>query len=210
MLYLRAFGGLSLENGGHPLIGVVGQRGHLAMLAVRARGGPDLTIGTTALKLYAEVIGSDGPISIVPRSRNSPPRRTDAESIEPPLQMRVPVGARAMGLHPRGRSRRGGADGTGIPAIGPTPRGDGEDNVPVRHGRKERGVQPLCPDLQPLCVTDRADVAPHVYVFVHAVYVLRRMERPSTSPHRVPRRMDAESQLGASSPPTQTCAGRYS
>ena len=53
-------------------------------------------------------------------------------------------------------------------------------------------------------------VAPHVYVFVYAVYVLRRMERPSTSPHRVPRRMDAESQLGASSPPTQTCAGRFS
>ena len=36
MLYLRAFGGLSLENGGRPLIGVVGQRGRLAMLAVRA------------------------------------------------------------------------------------------------------------------------------------------------------------------------------
>ena len=45
MLYLRAFGGLSLENGGRPLSGVVGQRGHLAMLAmlamlaVRARAG---------------------------------------------------------------------------------------------------------------------------------------------------------------------------
>ncbi len=98
MLYLRAFGGLSLENGGRPLVGAATQRGRLAMLAVLASAGdrgisrdlilalfwpekdtesargalrqglyklrhdvgePELTIGTTELKLNIEVIGSD-------------------------------------------------------------------------------------------------------------------------------------------------------
>lgn len=36
MLYLRAFGGLSLENGGRPIVGAAAQRARLAMLAVLA------------------------------------------------------------------------------------------------------------------------------------------------------------------------------
>ena len=97
-LYLRALGGLSLENGGGPRVGATGQRGRLAMLAVLASAGNrgisrdvllalfwpekdtktgrgalrqglyklrqdagerDLIIGTTELKLNAQVIGSD-------------------------------------------------------------------------------------------------------------------------------------------------------
>ena len=34
MLHLRTFGGLSLENGGRPIIGAAGQRRRLALLAV--------------------------------------------------------------------------------------------------------------------------------------------------------------------------------
>ena len=97
-LYLRAFGGLSLDNGGRPLVGAASQRGRLAILAVIASAGergisrdlllalfwpekdtesargalrqglyklrqdagePELTIGTTELKLNVEVIRSD-------------------------------------------------------------------------------------------------------------------------------------------------------
>ena len=39
MLYLRTFGGLSLENGGRPIVGAAGQRGRLAILAVLASAG---------------------------------------------------------------------------------------------------------------------------------------------------------------------------
>lgn len=39
MLYLRAFGGLSLENGGRPIVGAAAQRARLAMLAVLAAAG---------------------------------------------------------------------------------------------------------------------------------------------------------------------------
>src|ERR1044071_10073860 len=39
MLLLRTFGGLSLENGGRPIIGAAGQRRRLAVLAVLAAAG---------------------------------------------------------------------------------------------------------------------------------------------------------------------------
>jgi len=39
MLYLRAFGGLALENGGRPIVGAAGQRSRLAILAVLATAG---------------------------------------------------------------------------------------------------------------------------------------------------------------------------
>jgi len=39
------------------------------------------------------------------------------------------------------------------------PRGDGAHHMPVRHGREERGVQPLRPDRQAFGVAARADVA---------------------------------------------------
>ncbi|MEO5589273.1 MAG: BTAD domain-containing putative transcriptional regulator [Gemmatimonadaceae bacterium] len=39
MLFLRVFGGLSLENGGRPIVGAAGQRGRLAILAALATAG---------------------------------------------------------------------------------------------------------------------------------------------------------------------------
>lgn len=39
MLYLRAFGGLSLENGGRPVVGAAAQRARLAILALLATAG---------------------------------------------------------------------------------------------------------------------------------------------------------------------------
>src|SRR5438477_3678017 len=39
MLYLRAFGGLCLENGGRPIVGAATQRARLAMLALLATAG---------------------------------------------------------------------------------------------------------------------------------------------------------------------------
>jgi len=43
--------------------------------------------------------------------------------------------------------------------VGAQTLGDGEHHLPVRHGREERGVQPLRPDRVALRVTARAEVA---------------------------------------------------
>lgn len=98
MLYLRAFGGLTLENSNGPIVGSAAQRGRLAILVVLATGGdratsrdrllalfwpdkdpesahgalrqalytlrrdtgePEMTVGTTELKLNPAVIQSD-------------------------------------------------------------------------------------------------------------------------------------------------------
>src|SRR6185295_2682384 len=39
MLYLRTLGGLSLENGGRPIVGAPGQRSRIAILAVLSTAG---------------------------------------------------------------------------------------------------------------------------------------------------------------------------
>ena len=45
-LYLPVLGGLSLENGGRPLVGAAGHRGRLAMLAVLASAGTEAVAAT--------------------------------------------------------------------------------------------------------------------------------------------------------------------
>jgi hypothetical protein len=46
-----------------------------------------------------------------------------------------------------------------VQTVGAEPLGDGEHHLAVRHGREERGLQPLRPDRQPLGVTARTEVA---------------------------------------------------
>jgi hypothetical protein len=70
-----------------------------------------------------------------------------------------------------GQRANGGRDGAGsdagdlaeqaaaIQTVGAQPFGDGEHDLPVRHRRERRRVEPLRPDGEPLGVTTWAEVA---------------------------------------------------
>jgi hypothetical protein len=99
------------------------------------------------------------------------------------VELRMPIGARAMRLQTghdphrevalAGQRANGGGDSAGrdagdlaeqatpVQTVGAQPLGDGEDHLPVRHGREQRGVEPLGPDREALGVTARAAVAAH-------------------------------------------------
>jgi len=121
------------------------------------------------------------PRRVVDRPRDEGPVWPKAAVGHEPVQMRMPVGARAVRRQAGhdangelalarqrangGRDRAGRDAGdlaeqaTAVQTVGAEPLGDREHDLPVRHRCEERGVQPLRPDHHPLGMTARTEGA---------------------------------------------------
>lgn len=117
---------------------------------------------------------------VMDRPRHERPVRPEPALGDQEVQGGMPVGARAVRLEtghdphrevaltrqPADRGRDGASRDAGdlaeqaptIQAIGAEQLRDREDDLPVGNGRKQRRVQPLGPDGEPLCVAARAEV----------------------------------------------------
>jgi len=130
-----------------------------------------------------EVIVADpnyAPMYAKHRPRDDGPVGPEAAVGHEEVQVRMPVGARAVRLQTgddadreralAGERANGGRDGAGsdagdlaeqaaaIEAVRAQSLGDGEHHLPMRHRCEERGVEPLRPDRQPFGVAARAEI----------------------------------------------------